>query len=149
MRGPAAPVLLGAAALLLVVLFFGGGSSDGRLFWIGAGVLALVAVCGAGVAASALPRPSPTRLGAAFLFPDGARLARLRNPVGYWNALGLAADLALPLFLWLAPRRRDVAALGIYLATVALLLTYSRGGVVVGALAVAAWLAFGTGRREN
>jgi hypothetical protein len=24
------------------------------------------------------------------LFPDGARFARLRNPIGYWNALGLS-----------------------------------------------------------
>src|SRR5690349_7319954 len=31
------------------------------------------------------------------LFPDGARIARLRNPVGYWNALALLADVALPL----------------------------------------------------
>src|SRR5919198_5229768 len=52
------------------------------------------------------------------LFPDGARVARLRNPIGYWYALGLAADLALPLFLCVARRRRDVAALGVYLATI-------------------------------
>src|SRR5438067_8860197 len=75
------------------------------------------------------------------LFPDGARIARLRSPIGYWNALGLAADLALPLFLWVAARRRDIAAVGVYVATVTILLTYSRGGVVVGALAIAAWLA--------
>ena len=36
------------------------------------------------------------------LFPDGARVARLRNPIGYWNALALIAALALPLGLWLA-----------------------------------------------
>ena len=39
------------------------------------------------------------------LFPDGARVARLRNPIGYWNALALVAALALPLGLWLAAGR--------------------------------------------
>ena len=37
------------------------------------------------------------------LFPDGARVARLRNPVGYWNSLALVAATAVPLGLW-APR---------------------------------------------
>src|SRR5204862_5104928 len=81
------------------------------------------------------------------LFPDGARVARLRNPVGYWNALALLADMALPLFLWVAARRRDLAALGIYVAVVALLLTYSRAGVGIGVVAVALWLA--VERRER
>jgi hypothetical protein len=76
------------------------------------------------------------------LFPDGARIARLRNPVGYWNALALLADVALPLFLWLAARRRDLAALGVYVAVVALLLTYSRAGIGVAIVAIGLWLAF-------
>src|SRR5919204_1889315 len=76
------------------------------------------------------------------LFPDGARVARLRNPIGYWNALALVADVALPLFLWLAPRRRDLSALGLYISLVALLLTYSRAGVGVGIVAIGLWLAF-------
>jgi hypothetical protein len=82
------------------------------------------------------------------LFPDGARVARLRNPVGYWNALALLADVSLPLFLWLAARRRDLGALGVYVAVVALLLTYSRAGVGVGILAIAAWIALGFARAE-
>ena len=57
------------------------------------------------------------RLGAArrrdpSLFEDGDRIARLREPVGYWNALALLADGALALGLWLArdrPRRRSVS----------------------------------------
>ena len=39
------------------------------------------------------------------LFPDGARVARLRNPVGYWNSLALVAATAMPLGLWLAAAR--------------------------------------------
>src|SRR5919198_2014211 len=83
------------------------------------------------------------------LFPDGARVARLRNPVGYWNSFALLADFALPLYLWLATRRRGLGALGVYVATVALLLTYSRGGVVVAIVAVALWLRFGVDGGEG
>ena len=66
------------------------------------------------------------------LFPDGERAARLRNPIGYWNGLGLLADLALPLALWLGTRRRALAPLGallVYVATVTILLAASRTGV--------------------
>ena len=37
------------------------------------------------------------------LFEDGDRIARLREPVGYWNALALLADGGLALGLWLGP----------------------------------------------
>src|SRR5947209_12494163 len=59
--------LAAAAALLVVVLFFGGGSSDGRLFWIGVAVLAVLAASCVAVLAGRLPRPAPTPLGLAFL----------------------------------------------------------------------------------
>ena len=36
------------------------------------------------------------------LFADGGRAARLRDPIGYWNALALAADMLLVLALRLA-----------------------------------------------
>lgn len=81
------------------------------------------------------------------LFPDGARVARLRSPVGYWNGLALLADAALPLGLWAAARREHPLAARaggcvlLYAATVTVLLTYSRTGVAVGVLAVLAWLA--------
>src|ERR687885_2283951 len=39
------------------------------------------------------------------LFPDGGRLARLRSPVGYWNALALLADMAGPPRGWRPARR--------------------------------------------
>src|ERR671932_1262115 len=39
------------------------------------------------------------------LFPDGGRLARLRSPVDYWNALALLADMAVAPRLSLASRR--------------------------------------------
>ncbi len=80
------------------------------------------------------------------LDPDGDRVARLREPVGYWNALALLADVALVLGLWLGtapPHRRSVRVAGgvlLYVATLALMLTLSRAGVVVGVGVVALWL---------
>lgn len=89
------------------------------------------------------------------LFPDGARAARLRSPIGYWNALALVAGTALPLGLWLAAaagaaRLRRLAGIALlFAATVALVLTTSRGGLAVGALAVVAWLALDERRLES
>jgi hypothetical protein len=89
------------------------------------------------------------------LFPDGARIARLRNPIGYWNALALVCALALPLGLWIATRRewrREIRAAGVvllYLATIALVLTFSRAGILVAAVAVLLWLAFVPARFES
>jgi O-antigen ligase len=82
------------------------------------------------------------------LFPDGARVARLRDPIGYWNALALACGLALPLGLWVATRRerRRIVRLGgvalLYLAVVALVLTFSRAGIFVAAVGALLWLLF-------
>ena len=89
------------------------------------------------------------------LFPDGARVARLRNPVGYWNSLALVAATALPLGLWLAaPRahRKSVRAAGallVYLAELVVVLTYSRGGVAVAVLAALGWIALSRERLES
>jgi tetratricopeptide (TPR) repeat protein len=83
--------------------------------------------------------------------PDGDRIARVRDPVGYWNGLALLADAALALGLWLltATTRRVVivgGALLVYSAVLALALTQSRAGVVAGAVVVAFWLAVATTR---
>jgi len=87
------------------------------------------------------------------LHPDGDRVARLREPVGYWNALALLADAAIVLGLWIAagaPRlgRLAGAALG-YVGVVALLLTQSRAGVAAALLVVALWLALRPRRLES
>ena len=81
------------------------------------------------------------------LFPDGARVARLRNPVGYWNSLALVAATAVPLGLWAARRagtarrRASAGAVLVYLAELVVVLTYSRAGIAVAALAALAWVA--------
>jgi O-antigen ligase/polysaccharide polymerase Wzy-like membrane protein len=89
------------------------------------------------------------------LFPDGARVARLRNPIGYWNSLALAAATAVPLALWLASARghaRWVRAAGVlllYLAELTVVLTYSRAGIAVAALAAVAWVLVSRDRLES
>jgi O-antigen ligase len=78
------------------------------------------------------------------LFPDGDRVARLRNPVGYWNGLALLADAALAFGLWLSSAGRRVVRAGgallVYGAVLSLLLTESRAGVIAGGAVVALWL---------
>ena len=86
---------------------------------------------------------------------SSGRIARLSSPIGYWNALALLFDLALPLALWLAARRehphwlRAAGVVYVYALVVGLLLTYSRGGVAVAAVAVALWLWLGRPRLEG
>jgi O-Antigen ligase len=89
------------------------------------------------------------------LFPDGARVARLRNPVGYWNSLALVAATTVPFSLWAAGSRRHhraaraAGACLLYLAELVVVLTYSRAGIAVAAAAVLAWLAIDRDRLET
>jgi len=94
-----------------------------------AGILG--AVCVWSLAGKALP----------WLYEDYGRVARLRAPIGYWNAVALLAAVALPIGLCLATRRRVPGTLLVYGWLVVLALTYSRGGVLVAGLAVVAWIA--------
>src|SRR5215203_4262462 len=88
------------------------------------------------------------------LVPDGERIARLREPLDYWNALALVGAMTLPLALWAAVRREHPWLLRVgsvvlaFAAAVVVLLTYSRGGVVVALLAPAAYIALTRKRVE-
>lgn len=101
---------------------------------------ALVAALGAAVLWALAGKAIPG------LFPDGGRAARLRDPIGYWNALALAADMLLVLALWLAAgagRSRALRATGAvlaYTAVVAVMLTVSRTGLAGAAAALALWV---------
>lgn len=89
------------------------------------------------------------------LDPEGDRVARLREPVGYWNALALLADMALVLGLWLGAargQRRSVRVAGgllVYVSTLGLMLTLSRAGVLVAAGVVVLWVALSSERGEG
>jgi len=73
------------------------------------------------------------------------RYARLEDPYGYWNAVGLTAAMGAICCLWLGARRSGHAllsalaypAMGVLLLT--LLLAYSRGALVALAVGLLAW----------
>jgi tetratricopeptide (TPR) repeat protein len=89
------------------------------------------------------------------LYGDYGRFARLRSPVGYWNALALVVAFGLPPALWAATRSahsRVVRAGGVvvlYALLVALVLTYSRGGILAALVAIGIWLALSRERFES
>jgi tetratricopeptide (TPR) repeat protein len=72
--------------------------------------------------------------------------ARLREPFGYWNSVGLMAALGIPGCLWLGARRTGHQGLNAlaYPATGLLVLTmlmaYSRGALLAAGLGAAFWL---------
>ncbi len=72
--------------------------------------------------------------------------ARLRGPVGLWNQLALLADFGVVLALWIRGRTGTLLA---FASGTALLLTYSRGGLLTAVLALGAWLVLGDERVEG
>ena len=78
------------------------------------------------------------------LNPDET-FARLREPFGYWNAVGLMAALGGPGCLWLGARRHGHPAVNalaypvLMLLLVALLLSYSRGALLALGVGCAVW----------
>jgi hypothetical protein len=83
------------------------------------------------------------------VFPVAAGLgsgSRIRYPLGYWNANGVACAIGTALALWmsrrsLTPALRWIAVGGLPVLLVALYLTYSRGGLLALAIAGACLLA--------
>ena len=129
-------------AAFLVVGLLAGARGPSACRWAAA---ALVAALGAAVVWALAGKAIPA------LFADGGRTARLRDPIGYWNALALAADVLLVLALQLAAagRSRAIVAVGTmlaYAATVAVLLAASRAGVAAAVVGVALWLWLGRDR---
>ena len=84
------------------------------------------------------------------VFPGGLAenetYGRLREPFGYWNAVGLTAALGLPTAVWLGARREGHAAAAVLaypvvgILVVALMLAYSRGSLLAAAIGLAFWL---------
>jgi hypothetical protein len=104
---------------------------------IGAITLAAVAISGYAVLTKILP-------GA--LNPDEV-YARLSEPFGYWNAIGLMAALGVPGCLWLGARRTGHQALNalaypaLGLLGLTILLAYSRGALLAAGIGAAFWFA--------
>jgi hypothetical protein len=83
------------------------------------------------------------------LYPDYGRVARLRSPIGLWNTLALLGDFALVLGLWRAAQKRFDGVLLVFAAILAVLLAYSRGGILIAFIVVAGWLALDRRRLES
>ncbi|MEJ7893004.1 MAG: O-antigen ligase family protein [Solirubrobacteraceae bacterium] len=85
-------------------------------------------------------------------FNHTADFARLRAPLGYWNALALACVAGLlPLLRcaadpWRRPRVRLPALVGVFLFALVLGMTYSRGGLLALMVGVVVLLALSTER---
>lgn len=102
---------------------------------LGGIVIAAVIVCGYALLTKALPNH----------FPEANHYARLYEPYGYWNALGLTAAIGSVCCMWLGARRAGHAllsalaypAMGLLLAT--LMLAYSRGALVALAAGLVLW----------
>jgi hypothetical protein len=78
-----------------------------------------------------------------------ARVARLDWPLLYWNELALLAAGAVPLALWSSARRRVWGSLLLYLALVTVVLTFSRFGIILAALAAISWVVIDRERLES
>ncbi|MGA2320075.1 MAG: O-antigen ligase family protein [Solirubrobacteraceae bacterium] len=102
---------------------------------LGGLALAAVVVCGYAL----LTKVFPGKLAAANTY------ARLEEPFGYWNAIGLTAALGAICCMWLGARRAGHAllsalaypAMGLLLLT--LLLAYSRGALAALAIGLVLW----------
>jgi cytochrome c-type biogenesis protein CcmH/NrfG len=101
---------------------------------LGGLTLAAVVVCAYGLVTKVFPSLDPLD-----------RFARLSEPYGYWNAVGLTAAMGVITCLWLGSRRTGHAltralaypAMGVLLLT--LVLAYSRGALAALALGLLLW----------
>jgi hypothetical protein len=125
--------------LLVLVLCGSYARTTQNVRWIVRGLAAAaVLVCVAALASRLLPdviHTSPTVVN-----------ERLGWPLTYWNALGLVAVFGAMLCLGLASDRREpassriLAAGGLPVASAVLMLTFSRGGFVAGAVGLTAFV---------
>ena len=110
---------------------------DGWSTVLGGLLFAAVEVCGYAILTKAFPSA----------FNPGEIYARLREPFGYWNSVGLLAAMGGPACLWLGARRSGHAAVNavafpaLALLVVACLLAYSRGALLALAVGCAFWFA--------
>jgi hypothetical protein len=106
---------------------------------LGGIVLAAVAVCAYALLTKVLPNELIVSHEASFY-------ARLQEPYGYWNAIGLTAAMGAIGCLWLGARRAGHALLTALaypvmgLMIVTLMLAYSRGALAALVVGVIAWM---------
>ena len=132
---------LQANLLLAYLVAFGAAMALARVTPRGSGwvVAAVVMACLAVCTWALLTKVLPESLNRADVY------GRLREPFGYWNAVGLMAALAVPALLWLGTRReggprvRALAAPVLALMLVTMLLSTSRASLLAAAMGAAFW----------
>jgi hypothetical protein len=103
---------------------------------LGGLTLAAVVVCGYALATKVFPRT----------LAPAITYARLEEPYGYWNAIGLTAAMGAVCCLWLGARRAGHALLNALaypamgIVGVTLMLAYSRGALAALAIGLVLWL---------
>ena len=135
-----------ALVYLLALLLFGTlPMTAGRLSWMLRGVaLALLVVSAVGFVSRTLPDVLPTT-------PSVGNV-RLSYPVTYWNTMGLVGVLGALFSLHLTASEREpavvrvLAAAGVPVLAATVYLTFSRGAIVAGALALIVYLLLGRPR---
>jgi hypothetical protein len=132
---------LQANLLLAYLVAFGAAVALARVTPRGSGwvvaavVMACLAVCGWAL----LTKVLPDSLNRADVY------GRLREPFGYWNAVGLMGALAVPALLWLGTRRdggprvRALAAPLLAVMLVTMLLSTSRASLLAAAVGAGFW----------
>ncbi|MBJ7518284.1 MAG: O-antigen ligase family protein [Solirubrobacteraceae bacterium] len=110
---------------------------DGWSVLLGAFLVFGVILCGYATLTKLLPAQ----------FSPEETYARLREPYGYWNSVGLTGAMTIPCCLWLGSRRHGHQAINalaypaLTIVVFALLLAYSRGALLAAAIACAVWFA--------
>lgn len=140
-------------ALVLALAIALGASHRRALELTAVGFLALaLAVTAYGLGQKLLPG---LHVAGVFSLNQTGRLARLEEPVGYWNALGLFIALAVPLALAVAvdrgrsARLRIAAAGAIVPMLVTIAFTYSRGALLALVCGLAAGIAVSSARLRS
>jgi cytochrome c-type biogenesis protein CcmH/NrfG len=108
---------------------------------LGGIVLATVLICAYALLTKVLPNELAVN-------PEANFYARLQEPYGYWNAIGLTAAMGAIGCLWLGARRAGHAlltalaypAMGLMIVT--LMLAYSRGALAALVVGTIAWMCF-------
>lgn len=110
---------------------------DGWVVLLGAFIIFGVVLCAYATLTKLLPAQ----------FSAEETYARLREPYGYWNSVGLTAAMTIPCCIWLGARRHGHQALNalaypsLTIVCFTLLLAYSRGALLAAAIACAVWFA--------
>lgn len=128
--------MLAYSALFALAVALARAGPGGWSALIGGVLLAALVVCGYALMTKVLPGK----------LDSGDPYARLREPYGYWNAIGLTAAMGVLACMWLGARRAGHAllsalaypAMGLLLVT--LMLAYSRGSLVAVAVGLTLWL---------